>query len=259
MHFYEKRYPLAKTAASAPPEDGSVATYRAMQRRIGISRTVVVQPTAYGLDNSCTLAGMAELGKANARGVAVIDDKVTDAELARLDAAGMRAARLHMLPGGAISWDIADAVVKRAQSVGWHTQLQMDGKLLPDRERQIRAWPGRVVIDHIGRIADPVSVDNPAFRCLLRLVDTGRVWMKLSGPYIVSKAGPPRYADASELAKTLAKAAPERMLWATNWPHPSEKEPPDEAALLDLLLDWAPDETTRRRILVDNPAALYGL
>src|SRR6266540_1327516 len=114
MHFYEKRYPLAKTAASAPPEDGSVATYRAMQRRIGISRTVVVQPTAYGLDNSCTLAGMAELGNANARGVAVIDDKVTDAELARLDAAGMRAARLHMLPGGAISWDIADAVVKRA-------------------------------------------------------------------------------------------------------------------------------------------------
>ena len=116
MHFYDKRFPLAKTAASAPPEDGSVATYRAMQRRIGFSRTVVVQPTAYGLDNSCTLAGMAELGKANARGVAVIDDKVTDAELARLDAAGMRAARLHMLPGGAISWDIADAVVKRAQS-----------------------------------------------------------------------------------------------------------------------------------------------
>ena len=114
------------------------------------------------------------------------------------------------------------------------------------------------MIDHIGRIADPVSVDNPAFRCLLRLVDTGKVWMKLSGPYIVSKAGPPRYADVSELAKTLAKAAPERMLWATNWPHPSEKEPPDEAALFDLLLDWASDETTRRRILVDNPAALYG-
>ena len=256
MHFYDKKYPLAPTAASAPPEDGSVDTYRALQRRIGITRTVVVQPTAYGKDNTCTLDGMAALGK-DARGVAVVDQEVSDAELRRLDDAGMRAARLHMLPGGAIGWDIADAVVKRAQSVGWHAQLQMDGKLLPDRERQIFDWPGRIVIDHIGRIADPVSVGNPAFRCLLRLVDTGRVWVKLSGPYLVSKAGPPRYEDVSELAKALVKAAPERMLWATNWPHPSEKHPPDEADLLDLLLDWAPDAGARRKILVDNPAELY--
>lgn len=256
MHFYDKKYPLAKTAASAPPEDGSVATYQALRQRVGIGRTVVVQPTAYGKDNTCTLDGMAALGQ-NARGVAVVDQAVGEAELRRLDAAGMRAARLHMLPGGAISWDIADAVVARVQSVGWHAQLQMDGRLLPDRERQIRDWPGRIVIDHIGRIADPVAVGNPAFRCLLRLVDTGRVWVKLSGPYLVSKSGPPRYDDVSELAKALVKAAPERMLWATNWPHPSEKSPPDEADLLDLLLDWAPEETTRRKILVDNPAELY--
>ena len=257
MHFYDKKYPLAPTAASAPPEDGSVATYQALRRRIGIARTVVVQPTAYGKDNSCTLDGMAALGR-NARGVAVVDDHVSEAELRRLDDAGMRAARLHMLPGGAISWDIADAVVARVQSVGWHAQLQMDGRLLPDRERQIFDWPGRIVIDHIGRIADPVSVGNPAFRCLLRLVDSGRVWVKLSGPYLVSKAGPPRYDDVSELAKALVKAAPERMLWATNWPHPSEKNPPDEADLLDLLLDWAPDDGNRRKILVDNAAELYG-
>src|SRR6266849_4994587 len=218
MHFYDKKYPLAPTAASAPPDDGSVATYRGLQRRIGIARTVVVQPTAYGKDNSCTLDGMAALGR-NARGV---------------------------------------AVVARVQSVGWHAQLQMDGRLLPDRERQILGWPGRIVIDHIGRIADPVAVGNPAFRCLLRLVDTGRVWVKLSGPYLVSKSGPPRYDDVSELAKALVKAAPERMLWATNWPHPSENNPPDEADLLDLLLDWAPDDGSRRKILVDNPAELYG-
>jgi D-galactarolactone isomerase len=258
MHFYDKKYPLAPTAASAPPEDGSVATYRALQRRIGITRTVVVQPTAYGKDNTCTLDGMAALGKDTARGVAVVDDRVSEAELRRLDDLGMRAARLHMLPGGAIPWEIADAVVKRVQSVGWHAQLQLNGRLLPDRERQILGWPGRVVIDHIGRIADPVAVENPAFLCLLRLLDTGRVWVKLSAPYLVSKSGPPRYEDVSALAKTLAKAAPERMLWATNWPHPNEKHPPDEAGLLDLLLDWAPDEATRRKILVDNPAALYG-
>ena len=256
MHFYDKKYPLAPTAASAPPEDGSIDTYRALQRRLGIARTVVVQPTAYGKDNTCTLDGMAALGK-DARGVAVVDQEVSEAELRRLEAAGMRAARLHMLPGGAIGWDIADAVVKRAQSVGWHAQLQMDGKLLPDRERQIRDWPGRIVVDHIGRISDPVAVGNPAFRCLLRLVDAGRVWVKLSGPYLVSKAGPPRHEDVSELARALVKAAPERMLWATNWPHPSEKHPPDEADLLDLLLDWAPDAGARRKILVDNPAELY--
>src|ERR1051326_5283906 len=140
MHFYDKKYPLAKTAAAAPPEDGSVATYRALKQRIGITRTVGGQPPAYGKDNSCTLDGMAALGK-HARGVAVVDDRVGDAELRRLDALGMRAARLHMLPGGAISWDLADAVVKRAQSVGWHAQLQLDGRLLPERERQILGWP----------------------------------------------------------------------------------------------------------------------
>src|SRR5438093_6908645 len=181
MHFYDKKYPLAPTAASAPPENGSVDTYRALQRRVGLTLTVVVQPTAYGKDNSCTLDGMAALGK-DARGVAVVDDQVGEAELRRLDGAGMRAARLHMLPGGAIGWDIADAVVKRVQSVGWHAQLQMDGRLLPDRERQIRDWPGRIVIDHIGRMADPVPVDNPGFRCLRRLLDTGRGWVKPPGP-----------------------------------------------------------------------------
>jgi hypothetical protein len=157
MHFYDTKYPLAPTAASAPPEDGSVATYQALQRRTGITRTVVVQPTAYGKDNTCTLDGMAALGKDTARGVAVVDDRVSEAELRRLDDLGMRAARLHMLPGGAIPWEIADAVVKRVQSVGWHAQLQLNGRLLPDRERQILDWPGRVVIDHIGRIVDPVA------------------------------------------------------------------------------------------------------
>src|SRR5439155_10659243 len=200
MHFYDKKYPLAPTAASAPHEDGSVATYQGLRRRIGIARTVVVQPTAYGKDNSCTLDGMAALGR-NARGVAVVDDHVSEAELRRLDDAGMRAARLHMLPGGAISWDIADAVVKRAQAVGWHAQLQMDGRLLPDRERQILGWPGQIVIDHIGRIADPVAVEHPAFRCLLRLVDSGRGRAKLCGPCLVPKAGRPRYGLASERAE----------------------------------------------------------
>ncbi len=257
MHFYDSRYPVAATAVSPPPE-ASVEDYRAVQRRLGLARTVVVQPSAYGLDNRCTLAGIAALGLERARGIAVVDDRVTDAELERLTGAGIRGVRFHMLPGGAIPWAILDAVAARVAAAGWHVQLQLDGRLLPDREAQIRAWPGRAVIDHVGKFLEPVPPEHAAFRCLLRLVESGRVWVKLSAPYEVSKAGPPLYADVGRLAKALVRAAPERMLWASNWPHPSVKVPPDDALLLDLLLDWAPDEAVRRRILVDNPAELYG-
>ncbi|HUI16169.1 MAG TPA: amidohydrolase family protein [Alphaproteobacteria bacterium] len=257
MHFYDKKYPIAPTAVSTPPE-GRVEVYQAVQRRLGLERTVVVQPSAYGLDNRCTLAGMASLGLERARGIAVVDDEVTHVELERLTKAGMRGARLHMMPGGAIPWEMLDAVAARVQAVGWHVQLQLDGRQLPEREAQIKRWPGRIVIDHVGKFVEPVAPDHAAFRCLLRLVASGRVWVKLSAPYEVSKAGPPLYGDVGRLAKELVKAAPERMLWASNWPHPGMKILPDEAVLLDLLLDWAPDEATRRRILVDNPAELYG-
>ncbi len=257
MHIYDKKYPVAPTAVSAPP-DGPVEGYQAVQRRLGLSRAVVVQPSAYGTDNRCTLEAIARLGKDKTRGIAVVDDRLGAEELRRLTAGGMRGARFHMLPGGAIPWDILDKVAARVQSVGWHVQLQLDGRLLPEREAQVRSWPGRIAIDHVGKFLEPVPVDHAAFRCLLRLVESGRVWVKLSAPYEVSKAGPPLYDDVGRLAKVLAKAAPERMLWASNWPHPSVKEKPDDAALLDLLLDWAPDERTRNRILVDNPAELYG-
>jgi len=257
MHLYDSKYPLAPTAVSAPPE-GRVEVYQAVQRRLGLSRTVVVQPSAYGLDNRCTLAGIAALGLERARGIAVVDTRVTDGELERLTKAGIRGARFHMLPGGAIAWDILDEVAARVQSVGWHVQLQLDGRLLPEREAQIKRWPGRIVIDHVGKFLEPVAPEHPAFRCLLRLVASGRVWVKLSAPYEVSKAGPPLYGDVGRLAKELVTAAPERMLWASNWPHPGRTSLPDDALLLDLLLDWAPDEATRRRILVDNPAELYG-
>ena len=257
MHFYDKKYPIAPTAVSTPPE-GRVEVYQAVQRRLGLSRTVVVQPSAYGLDNRCTLAGIAALGLERARGIAVVDTRVSDGELERLTKAGIRGARFHMLPGGAIAWDILDEVAARVQSVGWHVQLQLDGRLLPERQAQIERWPGRIVIDHVGKFLEPVEPEHPAFRCLLRLVESGRVWVKLSAPYEVSKAGPPLYGDVGRLAKALVTAAPERMLWASNWPHPGRTVLPDDALLLDLLLDWAPDEPTRRRILVDNPSELYG-
>ena len=256
MHFYDARYPTAPTAVSTPP-DATVADYRRVQERLGLTRTVVVQPSTYGFDNRPTLDGIAALGLEHARGVAVVDQEVTDAELEDFTRRGIRGARFHMLGGGAVPWERLDRIAARVSGVGWHVQLQLDGRDLPEREARIRGWPGQVVIDHTGKFLEPVAVDHPAFRCLAGLVETGRIWIKLSEPYAVSKDGPPGYGDVARLARELVRLAPERMLWATNWPHPGHS-PQDEAALLDLLLDWAPDEATRRRILVDNPAALYG-
>jgi D-galactarolactone isomerase len=257
MHIYDGRFPSAPTAPFTPP-DALVSDYLKVRARLGITRTVVVQPSTYGKDNRCTLQGIAALGLDVARGIAVVDAGTSEAELRELTQGGMRGVRFHQLPGGALAWDELDRIAARVQSVGWHVQLQLDGRLLPEREAQIRGWPGCIVIDHVGKFLEPVTPDHPAFRCLLGLVETGRVWVKLSAPYEVSKSGPPLYEDVGRLAKALVRAAPERMLWASNWPHPSVKEKPNDAVLLDVLLDWAPDEATRRKILVDNPAELYG-
>ena len=125
---------------------------------------------------------------------------------------------------------------------------------------QIKRLPGKFVIDHTGKFLEPVSTDSKEFRSLLNLLDTGRCWVKLSAPYETSKTGAPKYEDVSVLARALVKHAPQRMLWALNWPHPGNRKPapPDDAALCDLLLDWAPNEKDRQRMLVDNPAELYG-
>ena len=257
MHFYDSKYAMVPTAVVRPP-DASVEMYRELKSKLGIDRTVVVQPSSYGKDNRCTLESIERLGIDKARGIAVVDTSVTDAELERLTRGGMRGIRFFQLPGGVLPWEMLDELAARVQVVGWHAQLQLDGRALPEREAQIRGWPGRVVIDHVGKYLEPVPPEHEAFRVLLRLVDTGRVWVKLSAPYETSKVGPPYYDDVGRLAKALVKAAPERMLWASNWPHPSAKEKLDDAVFLDMLLDWVPDEDVRHRVLVDNPAELYG-
>lgn len=257
IHVFDQRYPLAPTALAQPP-DASVAEYRAVMRRIGISRAVVVQPTAYGTDNRCTLDAVAAFGPDAARAVGVVDAATSLDEMARLNAAGMRGTRFHLLGGAAVPIEQFDTIATRAHELGWHVQFQTDGRRLPEYAAQIRSWPGTVVIDHVGKYLEPVAVDDPAFRCLLDLVETGRVYVKLSAPYETSKIGAPLYDDVGVLAKALVRAAPERMVWATNWPHLALKDKPDDAVLLDLLLDWAGNEAVRRQILVDNPARLYG-
>jgi D-galactarolactone isomerase len=136
----------------------------------------------------------------------------------------------------------------------------MDGRHFEERESLLKRLPGTLVIEHIGKFLEPVPVDHPGFRSLLRLLEKGQCWVKLSGAYMTSRSGPPLYTDVGALAKALVRHAPERLVWASNWPHPMSRGGalPDDATLIDLLLDWAPDELVRNRILSANPAELYG-
>jgi D-galactarolactone isomerase len=195
----------------------------------------------------------------NARCVVVVDQDVTDSELDRLTRLGARGIRFFMLAGAPLPWDVLEIMSARVARFGWHVQLQLDGRDLPDRVAMLKRLTSTLVIDHVGKFLEPVPLDHPGFLALHGLVDGGRTWVKLSAPYEVSKVGPPNYDDVGKLAKALAKAAPERMLWATNWPHPTPGvQVPDDALMLDMLLDWVPDENARKKVLVDNPARLYG-
>jgi len=256
MHVFDDRFPLAPTATFTP-RSATAASYREVMRQLGLSRAVVVQPTAYGFDNRCTLEAIATFAP-DARGVAVVRPDVADAELARLTDAGVRGARFHMLSGGLLPWDALEELAARAFAFGWHIQLQLDGRDLPQYEARLRKVPGDLVIDHNGKFLEPVPLAHPAFKVLLGLLDAGRCWVKLSAPYETSKVGGPHYEDVGLLARALVKANPERCVWASNWPHPNRNPAPSTAAMLDLLLEWSDDDATRRRILVDNPATLYG-
>lgn len=259
MHIFDSRFPLAAKARRKEP-DATVTQYREVQRRLGLSRVVVVQPTAYGRDNRCTLDAMAQFGD-SARGVAVIDDMITGAEIDTLHRAGMRGVRFRMLEPPELPWELLEPMAARLANVGWHIQFQMDGRDFESREAQLMSLPCTLVIEHVGKFLEPVPTSHPGFQSLLRLVDSGRVWVKLSGAYMMSHSGPPLYSDIGVLAKALVQHAPERMVWASNWPHPlpaASGAKPDDADQLDVLLNWVPDEKTRNRILAGNPAVLYG-
>ena len=255
MHVYEDRFPLAPTATFKPPHAPADA-YRAVQEALGLSRVVVVQPTGYAFDNRCTLEAMAAFGL-EARGIVVVPPDVADSELARLDALGARGVRYMMLPGGVLTWDSLERTAARIESLGWNINLQLDGRDMASRLALLQRLPGRLVIDHIGKFLGPTAPESDAFAALCRLLDGGRCWIKLSAPYESSKSGPPDYADIAPLARDLAKRYADRCLWASNWPHPNTSPPPSERALLEWTERCVGSETTLRKILVDNPAALY--
>jgi D-galactarolactone isomerase len=257
VHFYGPAdvYP-PRTVDGLPPQSGSAAEYQGVMRRLGLQRVVAVQSILYGFDNRCMLDGMALIG-AGARGVATIACDTPDAELRRLHDLGVRGARAYMLPGGTLDWGDLPVLARRIEPLGWNLQLQFEGRELVERAAQVAALPGRIVIDHNGRYTQPLGVGHDAFVALLHLLDSGRVWVKVSGMYDTSLDGPPHYSDVAALARELIRRAPQRMLWATNWPHPGRADKPAEAALLALLREWAPSPEVVSAILVDNPATLY--
>lgn len=256
VHIYEPGFALASTATFVPPH-APAAAYQQVQRALGLSRVVVVQPTGYGFDNRCTLGAVRALGD-GARAVAVVPPEVDDAELNRLHRAGVRGIRFMMLAGGVLPWSALRPLAARIAPLGWHIDLQLDGRDLPLHEDMLRQLPCRLMIDHIGKFLGPVRTDDDAFMALRRLLDGGRCWVKLAAPYETSVDGPPHYADIVPRATALAQHHAERCVWASNWPHPNVSPTPHNRALLDWALDCMGDDACRHRILVDNPAELYG-
>lgn len=256
MHIYDAKYPT-DPKATLKPADALVADYKLLQKRIGTSRNVVVTPSTYGTDNRVTLDAIAQIGP-TARGVAVVDATVTDAELKRLNGLGIRGIRFNLVQAGATTAEMIEPLSRRVNDLGWHIQIHMKGEQIAGIEDLLLRVPSPIVFDHLGRLAQPNALDNPGFKTISKLIEKGRTWVKLSGAYQDTKVGPPTYSDTVAVARAYIKAAPERMVWASDWPHPTEKDKPDDAVLFDLLTEWAPEEAMRTRILVQNPATLYG-
>jgi D-galactarolactone isomerase len=254
IHFYDHRQPVAPAATLRPP-DATADDYRDIQTTLGTERLVVVQPTTYGLDNTCQMDALADFGD-TARGVMVVDPEVRTAELVRMTELGVRGARFHMLPGGAVGWEMLEVVAAQIAPFGWHVQLQLNGRELPRLLDRLLRLPVGLVVDHVGRFMPVVGPDSDEFDALLTLVDHGAI-VKLSAPYESSGTGPPDFDDVTALVDALVTRAPDRLVWASNWPHPGQATPPTAAELVALRDRWLPTDDLRQRVLVDNPAELY--
>ena len=255
-HIYDAKYPV-DPKATLRPADALVEDYRALQKRIGTTRNVIVQPSTYGIDNRCTLDALVAMGP-NARAVVVVNDTVTDAELQRMHAMGARGIRFNLAQAGATTPEMMQPLAARVNALGWHIQINASAAKIMEVMPLLERVSSPIVFDHLAHIPEPDGISNPLYAKVLALMDKGRTWVKLSGAYADTKVGPPTYADSSAVARAYAKAAPERCVWGSDWPHPTEKDKPDDAVLFDLLLDWVPDEKARHRVLVENPAVLYG-
>ncbi len=252
-----ERFPLDPGRAYEPPE-ASIEAYQQVAESRGIERMIVVQPSPYGTDNRVTLDAVRRFGPARARAVAVIDDSFDDAALRALRAGGVRGVRFNLVSGNGTPEAQLQELARRIAPLGWHVQVYAEGEKLAELAPLLARLPVEVVIDHVGGVRAALGTAHPQFQALLRLLDSGRAWVKLCG-YRASSAGHP-WDDVATNVSALAEAAPERCVWGTDWPHVhmASGPQPEPGRLLDQFLAWVPDPEAQRRILVENPGRLYG-
>ena len=256
-HVFGNPSKLVANRTYTPP-DASFENYHHMLETLGLTRGVIVQPSVYGTDNRTTLNAVAE-GGADFRAVVVVDEMVSLGELQRLHAQGARGARVNALFQSDARLDDLQKLARTLADADWHMQILTDVSEISELERFVRSLPVPVVFDHIGHVPAHLGVEDPGFQSLLRLVGDGSAWVKLSGSYRMTTQDHPPFSDVSPFAQALIKANPDRLVWASDWPHPHIPTPmPNDGHLLDLLNAWAPDDAIRNQILVDNPAHLYG-
>ena len=244
------------------PPDSLLPDYRHMLNTLGIGRAVLVQPSVYGTDNTAMLDAMKAAGP-QFRGVAVVADDVAESELNRLHEAGVRGVRVNIVdvkerkPGTLPIAALRELALK-VRPLGWHIEFLMHVDEFPDLDRMLGDFPVDTVYGHLGYMKTDKGIANPGFQALLRMMKAGRAWCKLTGPYRISLQPKP-HADTDVYAHALVAAAPGQVVWGSDWPHVMTKSPmPNDGDLADMLSAWIPDAATRKQVLVDNPARLYG-
>lgn len=242
---------------SYTPPPASLDAYKNLHAVLGIDRAVIVQPSIYGTDNNVTLQSIRDYGP-ECRGIAVVDEAISDSDLEALHHGGIRGIRYNLLFGGGVDISSLERMADRIASFGWHIQVLLDGPGLADLEPRLQKISVQTVVDHMGHVQTRQGLAQPGFQALLRLVENGRTWVKLSGNYRMSKEKPD-FADAIPFAKALINAAPDRMVWGTDWPHPALFDyMPKDHDLVHALYSYFDDPGLARSVLVDNPAELYG-
>ena len=250
------RFPYAPDRRYTP-QDAGRETLAALHRHLGLERAILVQASCHGTDNNAMLDAL-EWSKGRWRGVAMVKKDVTDLELTTLHEAGVRGVRFNFVAhlGGAPDLKNVQAVIARVTPLGWHIQLHLDAEDIETYRDFLKSLRVPFIIDHMGRVEAKHGLDQKPFRHLLELMKNELAWIKVSGPERVSSAGKP-FHDAMPFARALIAAAPDRVLWGTDFPHPNVKWMPNDGELVDLFAATVPDDATRKKILVDNPARLY--
>ena len=260
LHIYDARFPQTADAAALQAL-ATVNEYRLLQNRLGTTRAVVVTPRNYGVENDVTLDAIAQLGSKSTRGVAVLRSDVSDATLSALHAGGIRGVRfsLYTPKNAAASFEMVEPLAARIAKFGWHLQLHWTADQIVEHEAMLKRLPTQIVFDHMSRLPQPLGIRHPAVKIVEYLLAQGRTWIKLSGAYLDSQVGEAgQFLDIDPVARHWIATAPQRLVWGSDWPHPTEANKPNDANMMDMLTRWTTDRSVIEQILVSNPAALYG-